>query len=68
MIDFRGDIHRTTFLKAIEKIDQKNKALLAALYLLTADQNLWRQISPCVQRNQIPFEEIKLKNSTVPTC
>ena len=35
-------------------MNRSNYALLAALYLLTADSRLWNQVKDCVQHRQMP--------------
>ena len=67
MHGFRGGIHRSVFLKAIEKISPDNKAALSALYLLTADGILWKQVSRFVNGSHIAFEQIRIMNSTTDT-
>ena len=57
---FRGKIHRSVFLKAIEKISPDNKVALSALYLLTADGILWKQVSRFVDGSHISFEKIRI--------
>lgn len=42
LMDFKHEKHRETFERAVEKKNQKNAALMSALYLLTADRRLWR--------------------------
>lgn len=64
---FRGEIHRSVFLKAIEKISPDNKVALSALYLLTADGILWKQVSRFVDGSHISFEKIRIMNSTTDT-
>lgn len=67
MHGFRGEIHRSVFLKAIEKISPDNKVALSALYLLTADGILWKQVSRFVDGSHISFEKIRIMNSTTDT-
>ena len=42
LLAFKHEKHRETFERAVEKKNQKNAALMSALYLLTADRRLWR--------------------------
>ena len=62
MKSFRNNAHRTVFLEASRNMNRSNYALLAALYLLTADSRLWNQVKDCVQHNQILFDQMKPKN------
>lgn len=50
------------FLEVSRNMNRSNYALLAALYLLTADSRLWNQVKDCVQHNQILFDQMKPKN------
>lgn len=61
---FKNEKHRTIFTEAVAKLDKKNYALMAAVYLLTADCRLWSSTGRYVQRNEILFENIRLKGST----
>lgn len=61
---FRNEKHRMIFTEAVAKLDKKNYALMAAVYLLTADCRLWSSTGRYVQRNEILFENIRLKGST----
>ncbi len=63
-MDFRNEKHRTAFVEAVAKLDKKNYALMAALYLLTADHRLWMAAGGAVSRNAVSFEKIRLQNST----
>ena len=62
MKSFRKNAHRTVFLDVSRNMNRSNYALLAALYLLTADSRLWNQVKDCVQHNQILFDQMKPKN------
>lgn len=62
MKSFRNNAHRTAFLEASRNMNRSNYALLAALYLLTADSRLWNQVKDCVQHNQILLDQMKPKN------
>ena len=62
MKSFRNNAHRTVFPEVSRNMNRSNYALLAALYLLTADSRLWNQVKDCVQHNQILFDQMKPKN------
>ncbi len=59
-MEYRNEKHRAVFENAIQKRDQKNLALMSALYLLTADFMLWRCVRYAVVNNVICFEQIHL--------
>jgi len=63
-MNFKNEKHRKAFDEAIRKLDRKNYPLMSAVYLLTADHNLWIQLRHCVERNEIRIDSFKLKNST----
>lgn len=63
-MDFRNEKHQTTFAEAVAKLNKKNYALMAALYLLTADHRLWMAAGGAVSRNAVSFDKIRLQNST----
>lgn len=52
--------HQKLFTEAIQKKNRKNFALLSALYLFTADPNLWRAMRHQVDGNLIRFDRRKL--------
>lgn len=62
MKSFRNNAHRTVFPEVSRNMNRSNYALLAALYLLTADSRLWNQVKDCVQHNPILFDQMKPKN------
>ena len=62
MKSFRNNAHRAVFLEVSRNMNRSNYAVLAALYLLTADSRLWNQVKDCVQHNQILFDQMKPKN------
>ena len=37
LMEYRNEKHRVVFSEAIKRLNQKDKALMAALYLLTAE-------------------------------
>ena len=65
MKSFRNNAHRTVFLEVSRNMNRSNYALLAALYLLTADSRLWNQVKDCVQHNQILFDQMRPKNHSI---
>lgn len=63
-MSYRNNCHRRAFNSIIQKKDSSNYALLSALYLLTANYDLWRCTQKYVVNNTICFEQISLKNCT----
>lgn len=61
---FKNEKHRTVFAGAVRKLDRKNYALMAVIYLLTADRKLWNMSKHCVGRNEIRFAGFRLHGST----
>lgn len=61
---YRNDKHKAAFESAVRKENKKNHALLAAVYLLTADGSLWRASKRQIINGCIGFEHIHLQNST----
>lgn len=58
---FKNEKHRMIFEEIIRKKDKKDYALMAALYLLTADLRLWNTAKHHIEKTAINFKEIKLK-------
>ena len=50
-MEYRNEKHRVVFSEAIKRLNQKDKALMAALYLLTAEHKLWTRIRKFVERD-----------------
>ncbi len=61
---FGSNRHRCTFLKEAKKQSLKNRKLVAALYLLTADEKLWKAAESSVGKDDIVFKNIHLKNGS----
>lgn len=57
---YKKEKHKRIFKETIEKVNQNNAALLSALYLLTADFNLWKRTKPHIRKNRIDFHTIRL--------
>lgn len=57
---FRDGLHKQAFHAAVKKQEEKNYELLAALYLLTADEKVWNCAKDKVRKGQIFFEGIRL--------
>jgi len=52
--------HQEIFEKEIIKRDANNYALIAAIYLFTADNELWKVTKDHIEKNSIEFDKIKL--------
>ena len=63
-MSYRNNCHRRAFNAAIQKKDTNNYALLSALYLLTANYELWKCTRDYVVGNTVCFEQITLPNCT----
>ena len=64
IMKFRNEKHRSTFLNEAKKQSLKNYKIIAALYLLTADEKLWDTAKGSVVKDDIAFEGIHLKNGS----
>lgn len=63
-MSYRNNYHRRAFNSAIQKKDTENYALLSALYLLTANHDLWQCTREYISGNMVCFEQIALHNCT----
>lgn len=63
-MDYRNKKHKITFEEAIRKKDKKNYAVISALYLLTADSQLWQTVRHYVVNSAISFEQIALHGTS----
>ena len=61
-LQFTSKRHKHHFNVEKEYINANNKKLLAAIYLLTADKNVWMQCRRHIEENDIDFENIHPKN------
>ena len=62
---YRDDRHHHTFEKeAAMRPDSISRPLLAALYLLTADRNLWNQVRDQVSLRRVYVDDMRPKNLT----
>ena len=62
---YRDERHQHTFEKeAAMRPESISRALLAALYLLTADRNLWSQVRDHISLRRMYVEDMRLKNLT----
>ncbi len=61
-MDYRNEKHRVVFAEAINRLNRKNKALMAALYLLTADHRLWQAAKPFTKQNEINMNAVRVRD------
>lgn len=62
---YRDERHQHTFEKeAAMRPESISRALLAALYLLTADRNLWSQVRDQISLRRVYVEDMRPKNLT----
>lgn len=59
---FKNKKHGNAFEEIFGALDRKNHALLAAVYLLTADEDLWNRAGRAVGKCDIDFRYIGLAN------
>lgn len=59
-MNYTGRKHESDFNKTLERIDSENYKLISAVYLLTADTQLWRRVQNQVEKNCIYFDKINL--------
>ena len=62
---YQDERHEHTFEKEVSmRPDSVSRALLAALYLLTADRNLWSQVRDHISLRRMYVEDMRPKNLT----
>lgn len=59
---YKNEKHRQEFEEAIRKKDKKDFAMMAALYLLTADLRLWNIVRRHIGKIEIRFADVRLNN------
>lgn len=59
---FYDPLHRITFYNQYLKLNHQNAGLISAVYLLTADNELWKYVWKYVNRDSISFGKIKPKD------
>ena len=63
-MEFKNEKHRAVFAEAVQGMNQNDKALMSALYLLTADGKLWAASKWHIKKNELNLKRIVLRNST----
>ena len=62
---YRDERHEHTFeIEAAMRPNTASRELLAALYLLTADRNLWSQVRDHISLRRVYVEDMRPKNLT----
>ena len=59
---FRNDRHKSIFEREIQLHEGCGKEITAALFLLTADNQLWRQTEKCVGTRSVDVTAMKPRN------
>ena len=59
-MNYYGKKHESDFKQALERIDPNNLRVLSAIYLLTANVQLWRRVQNQVEKNGIRFDRMNL--------
>ncbi len=62
-MNFRNSKHQAIFRAMTRGRDQSDKALMATLYLLTADLKLWQQSKEYVKSRPLQLNRIHLKSA-----
>lgn len=62
-IQFASDAHKKRFESQLNRINKKNKPLVAAVYLLAIDNKVWSQCWQNIQYNSVRIAEKKLRYS-----
>ena len=63
-MEFRNEKHKAAFTEAIKKVKPSTKTMASALYLLTADNGLWRSVKRQMNGAQFPLYRIHPRNIT----
>ena len=60
IMNYYGKKHESDFKQTLDRIDPNNLRVLSAVYLLTADTQLWRRVQNQVEKNCIRFDKMNL--------
>lgn len=63
-MEFKNERHQVVFTEAVQGLNRNDKALMSALYLLTADGKLWSVARRHIRKNGIDLKQITLRNSS----
>lgn len=58
---FRGNRHKQAFLEAVGSTALRDDFLMAVVYLLTADANVWSVMKSRFAHGEINFEKVRFK-------
>lgn len=58
-VKFHSKRHREVFASALQMAGRSDQYLASALYLLTADANVWKTMKFRVKNGEINFEQVK---------
>ena len=61
MMIFINTFHQNTFMNQYNRLNHENSKLIAAVYLLSADERLWKSAWSHINMNDISFGKIKPK-------
>lgn len=61
-MNYRNEKHRIVFAEVIARLNRKDKALMSALYLLTADHRLWQAAKPFTRQNEINMNAVRVRD------
>ena len=60
IMNYYGKKHESDFKQTLDRIDPNNLRVLSAVYLLTANTQLWRRVQNQVEKNCIHFDRMNL--------
>lgn len=60
-MNYRNEKHKEIFEEVVSNADRKNKAFISAVYLMTADFQLWQIMKHYTKKNTVDFQKPKLK-------
>lgn len=63
-MQFKNEKHREIFTEVIKRLNKKDKSLMAAIYLLTADGKLWNQAKRYIDHGGVHLDRIRLRDCT----
>ena len=63
-MQFKNDRHKKRFEKVIQKMDKRDNAQMAIVFLLTANLALWNRCRIYMVDHKIPIHRVQLNRST----
>lgn len=65
-MNFKEKRHKMSFIKYLKEKDIKySNRYLATIYLLTADEQLWKRAQDGIENGKLDFKKIKLKGINI---